>query len=154
MEQKKAFFLSSYLDIQLPLWVGVFGLDRHSCRGSRISPVFVSHCSLPMASIVPLFWTPRHGQRGQPTRCIPAPHLWEARGCSAPRDGQSQHCVRGRVDKHAPLWVHPHINVFVQETRRRLQLYVFRLKLLPLLFIEFLRLYEDLDFLWIIPSIY
>lgn len=128
MEQRLAFFLhrSSSRYIQLPLWVGVFGLDQHSCRGSRISPVFVSHSSvawpllfppapgldLPAAGTNPrLFWTRGHKQCGQPTICIPVPYLCQARGCCAEgpalQGKQTEHCVQSRVDKHVSLWVFP-----------------------------------------------
>ena len=77
---------------------GRLGLDQHSCRGSRISPVFVSHSSVAWPLLFPLrsastfqpagtnprlFWTRGHRQCGQPTICIPVPYLCQARGCCA-----------------------------------------------------------------------
>lgn len=58
MEQRKAFFVSlspavadRYSAASLS---GRLGLDQHSCRGSRISPVFVSHSSVAWPLLFPL----------------------------------------------------------------------------------------------------
>lgn len=72
---------------------------------------------LPAAGTNPrLFWTQGHKQCGQPTICIPEPYLCQARGrCSwgaARQSKQTEHCARGRADKHislrcySPCWVH------------------------------------------------
>lgn len=112
------------------------GLDRHSYRGSKISPVFVSHSLLAWPLLFPLrsasTFRPQEqiqdssGHEGTSSVVSPLSaflhptYLCQARGCCAEalalQDKQREHCVYGRVDKHVSLWVHPHFYVFIQET--------------------------------------
>lgn len=137
MEQRKAFSPAADRHSAASLSGCLWSISTF-LPGSRISPVFVSHSSLAMAAIVSPCAQPRPSSPRNKSKTLldtraqavwsahslhsctlPLSGPWVLRRGSALQDEQTEHCVRGRVDKHVSLWVYPHFTVFIQETMQQ-----------------------------------